>query len=208
MRPQQFTTQIPPTQPFTATIAEGIPLAIGPQGPQGEPGPQGPAGPVGPAGPTGPVGPQGATGAAGPQGATGATGPKGATGATGPQGPPPPFIEILSYVGDKASNAVSDPGTGKLRWNAATAAATTMLIIDRLDAQSDDVTGMWQMVNPTRLIIQDAAMAANTQEWTIGPLNMSTDFFTVTAALVAAKGADLFAPPSTSIRILLFLIKG
>jgi hypothetical protein len=104
--------------------------------------------------------------------------------------------------------ALADPGTGKLRWNAATAGATTMLIIDRLDAQSDDVTMMWQMVNPARLIIQDAGMALNTQEWMIGPLQMSADFFTVDAALVVSRGSgnDNFAQV-TGTRILLFLIE-
>ena len=83
-----------------------------------------------------------------------------------------------------------------------------MLIIDRLDAQSDDVTLLWQTTNPNRMIIQEAGMALNTQEWTIGPLQMSPDFFKVDAAFVTAtgNGADLFGKPPT-IRILLFLIK-
>ena len=66
---------------------------------------------------------------------------------------------------------------------------------------------MWQAVNPTRLIIQEAGMALNTQEWTIGPLQMLADFFLVDAVLVATKGTggDQFGKPPT-IRILLFLI--
>ena len=72
---------------------------------------------------------------------------------------------------------------------------------------------MWQAVNPTRLIIQEAGMALNTQEWTIGPLQMMPDFFLVDAVLVATKGTGAHhegggtssgKPPT--IRILLFLI--
>jgi hypothetical protein len=140
----------------------------------------------------------------------GIPGPPGPEGPMGPMGPAAPYLEILSYIGDTSSTAQADPGTGKLRWNAATADAVTQLFIDRLDAQSDDVTLMWQMVNPTRMIIQEAGMALNTQEWTIGPLQMSADFFTVTATLVPAgtkgTGPGNFAPSGSSVRILLFLL--
>ena len=61
-------------------------VAIGVEGPQGEPGPQGPMGLTGPAGPAGPQGPIGFTGPAGPAGPQGPTGPTGPTGQIGPQG--------------------------------------------------------------------------------------------------------------------------
>ena len=77
---------------------KGDPGPAGPQGIQGEPGPAGDTGPQGPAGPQGlkgdrgeaggigPQGEQGPAGPAGPQGETGPQGPKGDTGDTGPQG--------------------------------------------------------------------------------------------------------------------------
>jgi hypothetical protein len=70
-------------------------VAVGAQGPRGEPGPQGaqgarggtgPRGQQGDIGPVGPRGPQGNAGATGPQGNAGATGPQGLRGATGATG--------------------------------------------------------------------------------------------------------------------------
>lgn len=55
-------------------------VAVGAEGPQGEPGPQGPMGLTGPAGPQGPLGPQG------PIGLTGPTGPQGPVGLAGAGG--------------------------------------------------------------------------------------------------------------------------
>lgn len=132
-------------------------------------------------------------------------GPPGPQGPPGPAGPMAPFIEIASYIGDTASVAMTDPGSGKLRWNGGTAASTTMLAIDRLDAQADDVTYMWQTVNPTKLVIQEAPDASNTQEYAIGPMQLQGDFFTVTAALVAVRGLNGGGPFAQGTRILLFL---
>jgi hypothetical protein len=76
--------------------ADGLPGAIGPQGPIGLTGPAGAdglpgaVGPQGPIGLTGPAGVDGLPGAIGPQGPIGLTGPAGADGlpgAIGPQGP-------------------------------------------------------------------------------------------------------------------------
>jgi hypothetical protein len=102
---------------------------------------------------------------------------------------------------------MTDPGTGKLRWNAATTAATTQLCFDRLDAGSDDITLMWDMVLPNRLIIQEAGMAANTQEWTCGPKQVMPDFFLVNVVPVASRGtgSDNFAAPGSIVRIVIFL---
>lgn len=61
-------------------------VAIGFEGPQGEPGPQGPAGQIGPQGSQGPIGltgPAGLQGPAGPQGPVGPQGPAGPAGAGG-----------------------------------------------------------------------------------------------------------------------------
>lgn len=71
-------------------------------------------GPTGPVGPTGPTGPTGATGVSGAAGGTGATGPAGASyGAN---------YTFLTDTGD------TDPGSGKIKFNAAPASATAIRI--------------------------------------------------------------------------------
>lgn len=68
-------------------IEASLSVAIGAEGPQGEPGSQGPAGLTGPAGPQGPAGPPGPIGLAGAVGAQGPAGAPGPVGPIGPQGP-------------------------------------------------------------------------------------------------------------------------
>ncbi len=73
-------------------------------------------------------GPAGAQGAQGAAGADGATGPTGATGATGSNGQ-----VLIDYTFDSASQADSDPGSGVIRADNATAASVTAFYIDDLD---------------------------------------------------------------------------
>jgi hypothetical protein len=81
-----------------------------------------------------------------------------------------------------------------------------MLIIDRLDAQSDDVTGMWQMVAPTRLIIRTSAWPRIHRNGH-RPVSVDARLFTVTAtyAVYRGTGSDNFAQIQ-GMRILLFLM--
>lgn len=117
-------SQIPNTQPPSASGTQGGPGATGEAGPQGATGSSGPVGPTGerglmglpgPMGPAGPIGQTGATGAqgepgpAGPTGATGPSGPAGGTGAIGPMGPVGP--QGPSGVALASSPATYDPGT-------------------------------------------------------------------------------------------------
>jgi hypothetical protein len=101
----------------SARYVDELSVALGVQGPQGDPGPQGATGPQGPQGATGPkgaTGPQGPTGPTGPQGATGATGPQGPTGATGPQGPAGSdgVVTTTSFVGYAGAGPFTTVGGG------------------------------------------------------------------------------------------------
>jgi hypothetical protein len=199
------------SEKFTAKLSPGVPIP----GPPGPPGPQGEQGVPGATGPRGLTGPQGVPGPTGPQGDrgnTGATGATGPQGEVGPQGPSAPFAAILTFASDTTSTAPSDPGAGKLRWNAATAEQVTALYIDRLTADNgNDVIALWQMVNPSRLFIQQADLSTNQQEWivTVPAAVRGGDWLEVGVTLAAAKGtgSDLFKPVITT-RLLVFLIQG
>ena len=128
--------------PVSETGPIGPPGPSGPPGPASTvPGPQGPPGPTGPQGPQGNQGDQGPTGPQGPpgpQGNQGGQGPQGAQGPTGPTGP----------QGDKGglryqfsnSTSMTDPGTGKFRYNNATFGSISRFAIDATTIESTDVS--------------------------------------------------------------------
>lgn len=87
---------------------------------------------IGPRGDQGPQGNDGADGGDGAAGAAGADGPAGATGAAAPA--------FIDYSLDPSSTADSDPGSGKLRPNNATAASVTTFFFDDLDRLGVDQT--------------------------------------------------------------------
>jgi len=95
-------------------LEASLSVAIGAEGPQGDPGPQGPmglAGPAGPQGPAGQMGPQGPAGQIGPQGPAG-QGPQGPAGQMGPQGPQGP-IGLTGPAGPEGPVGPQGPaGTG------------------------------------------------------------------------------------------------
>ena len=101
-------------------IEASLSVAVGAEGPQGEPGPQGPMGLTGPTGPqgliglTGPAGPQGPAGTPGPIGLTGPAGAQGLAGPTGPIGPQGPIgltgpAGLQGPAGPASTGASFDP---------------------------------------------------------------------------------------------------
>ena len=75
-----------------------------------------------------------------------------------------------------------------MRWNAAALEDVTALYFDRLTTDNNnDVTSLWQMVNPGRLFIQEAGMALNNQTWTVTKPEHVADWFNVPVSFVAAK---------------------
>jgi hypothetical protein len=106
---------------------------IGPTGIQGL------TGPTGDTGPTGATGPQGVTGDTGP---TGLTGPAGATGATGPQGDRPGFLYTFS-----TSTSSGNPGSGVLKFNNATLASVTEIILSTTTADSLGISDILDLID-------------------------------------------------------------
>jgi hypothetical protein len=124
------------------------------------------------------------------------------------QGQGAPFFVILTYRADTSTTAANDPGTGLVRWNATAVEDVTALYFDRLTADNNnDVTAMWAMVNPTKIIIQEANLALNQQVWIVtGPAQNRMDWFEVPVAPDALKG-DVFKPKDQT-RLLVFITGG
>jgi hypothetical protein len=106
---------------------------IGPTGIQGL------TGPTGDTGPTGATGPQGVTGDIGP---TGLTGPAGATGVTGPQGDRPGLLYEFS-----TSTSSGNPGSGVLKFNNATLASVTQIVISTTTDDSLAVSDILDLID-------------------------------------------------------------
>jgi hypothetical protein len=106
---------------------------IGPTGIQGL------TGPTGVTGPTGATGPQGVTGDIGP---TGLTGPAGATGVTGPQGDRPGLLYEFS-----TSTSSGNPGSGVLKFNNATLASVTQIVISTTTDDSLAVSDILDLID-------------------------------------------------------------
>jgi hypothetical protein len=123
--------------------------------------------------------------------------------------PPAPFAVILTYRADAESTAQNDPGTGIIRWNADALEDVTALYFDRLTADNgNDVTAMWQMTNPARLIIQEADLAPNQQFWIVtAPAVMVPDWFIVPVRLDTTRGSSSPFKPNNLTRLLVFLIQ-
>jgi hypothetical protein len=141
-----------------ATGPTGSTGPTGPTGPQGDQGIQGVTGPTGNTGATGDTGPIGPTGATGPSGPTGATGSTGPTGVTGTQGDRPGFLYTFS-----ASTSSGNPGTGVLKFNNATLASVTQIVISTTTADSLGISDILDLIddstssNKARIFIRSNA---------------------------------------------------
>jgi len=142
-------------------------------------------GATGPTGQTGPTGPTGATGAAG-TGVTGATGPTGVTGSTGPQGISDAFWE---YYSDTAVNPY--PASGRIKWNNSTQITSTILYFSNKTWDGFDISVfLSQLSSPQKIILQDAAVSTNNQDWQItGNSSLSsTGVYRIPVSLISSSG--------------------
>lgn len=112
------------------------------------------------------------------------------TGATG--------ASVFMYKADTQSQSVSDPGTGKMRWNNATQISSTRLIFDWITTDGFDPVLMFQSVKiGDTIIVQDADLSVNYQVWrkTAPGVNMP-DWFYVDVEFVSSNGNAQFKPNS------------
>jgi hypothetical protein len=119
-----------------------VPGPTGPTGATGPTGDQGIQGVTGPTGATGPTGDTGLTGATGATGPTGDTGLTGATGPTGPQGNRPGFLYAFS-----TSTSSGNPGSGVLKFNNATLASVTQIILSTTTADSLGISDILDLID-------------------------------------------------------------
>ena len=175
----------------------------GSTGPQGNTGATGNTGGTGPqgiqgtTGNTGGTGPQGNTGNTGPTGPQGNTGNNGNTGATGADGQPGQSSNYYNY---KVHTTTQTPptGNGEIRYNNATQTSSTILYLDHLDNNGDDIDIFLSLLQQNdNLIIQDASDSNNYQTWRINsaPTVILNDYTSipVTGITSAGTGTSGFA---------------
>jgi hypothetical protein len=111
-------------------------------------------------------------------------GDPGEDGAPGPPGPIGASSSIFRYKADGTSTNMSDPGTGKIRWNHADQTQATMLCVDRLTADGFDSMLYFQVTQlHDRFIIQDEDLSLNYQVWEkTGDAVPLSDYFLVPVA--------------------------
>jgi hypothetical protein len=133
----------------------------------------------------------------GSTGATGATGAQGPTGATGPQGA---AGQSSNYYDYKVHTTSQTPptGNGEIRYNNASQTGATLLYVDHLDQNGDDIDVFLSLLKQNdTLIIQDAANSNNYQTWRINsaPTVILNDYTTipVTGITSAGTGTSGFA---------------
>lgn len=134
---------------------------------------------IGPRGDQGPQGNDGADGGDGAAGAAGADGPAGATGAAAPA--------FIDYSLDPSSTADSDPGSGKLRPDHATAASVTTFFFDDLDRLGVDQTAelaTWDDSTSTgvkgKLYIIDLTTPASRWTYDVAAFTAATGYSKIT----------------------------
>ena len=151
-------------------------------------------------GATGATGPQGVTGNTGGTGPQGNTGNNGNTGATGAQGEPGEPGQSSNYYSYKVHTTTQTPptGNGEIRYNNASQTGSTLLYIDHLDSNMDDIDVFLSLLKQNdNLIIQDAMDSTNYQTWKItsAPTVILNDYTTipVTGITSAGTGTSGFA---------------
>ena len=124
-------------------------------------------------------------------------GATGATGATGPQGAPGQSSNYYSY---KVHTTTQTPptGNGEIRYNNATQTSSTVLYVDHLNSNGDDIDIFLSLLKQNdNLIIQDASDSNNYQTWrkTSAPTVILNDYTTipVTGITSAGTGASGFS---------------
>ncbi len=122
-------------------------------------------------------------------------GTKGDPGDPGPPGPPGGSSSVFFYKIDAQGTNQSDPGSGKLRYNAANQLAATTLYVDWLTTDGFDAHLFFELVNvPRQIVIQDKDLSVNYQVWDLtGPAINHPDWFEVPVAFVSSNGNATFS---------------
>ena len=135
-------------------------------------------------------GSQGNTGLTGPTGAPGTTGNTGHTGPTGAQGEPGQSSNYYNYK-VHTSSQTTPTGNGEIRYNNASQTGSTLLYIDHLDSNGDDIDVFLSLLKQNdNLIIQDANNSNNYQTWKItsAPTVILNDFTTIPVTGITSAG--------------------
>lgn len=117
----------------------------------------------------------------------GATGATGATGAQGEAG------QSSNYYNYKVHTATQSPptGNGEIRYNNATQTSSTILYVDHLDDNGDDIDIFLSLLKQNdNLIIQDASDSNNYQTWRItsAPTVILNDYTSIPVTGVTSAG--------------------
>ena len=98
------------------------------------------------------------------------------------------FYRLTSGTG------ISDPGTGKYKYNNTTQSSATTMIFDWITDDGFDAHILFQLFGPTtRFLIQDKAFALIYQIWEItSPATNLSDFFTVPVSFISSGGSGVF----------------
>jgi len=101
---------------------------------------------------------------------------------------------VFFYRLDATSTTISDPGSGKFKYNHQTQSSATTMIVDWITDDGFDAHVLFQLFGPTtRFLMQDRAFALDYQLWEItAPATNLADFFTVPVAFVSSGGSGLF----------------
>jgi hypothetical protein len=118
-------------------------------------------------------------------------------GPPGPAGPPGPTgasANVFFYRADAQTINMSDPGTGRIRWNAANQQAATMLSVDRLTEDGFDALNYFRATTiHDEIVIQDADFSYNYQIWEkSADAQEGPDFFVLPVKFISAAGTGAF----------------
>ena len=94
-----------------------------------------------------------------------------------------------------AGIGVSDPGTGKYKYNNTNQHLATTMIFDWITDDGFDAHVLFQLFGPTtRFLMQDKALAVVFQVWEIlAPATNLADFFAIPVSFVSSGGSGVFS---------------
>lgn len=100
----------------------------------------------------------------------------------------------FAFKADAQSQNPSDPGTGKLRWNADPQRDATALYFDWITDDGFDLLLFLKITDiGNRIAIQDADFALNYQIWESSGVIKHPDFFEAPVTLLETSGAGSFS---------------
>lgn len=97
---------------------------------------------------------------------------------------------VFQYKADASSQTMSDPGTGKVRWNANPQINSSRIAFDWITTDGFDPVLLFQSIEVgDTFTIQDADLSINNQVWKkLGPATNMPDWFYVDVQLVSSAG--------------------